>query len=296
MTIYLDIILLENLVLNYLIIYVTGIISKAKIKQLRIILGSMLGAIFTIISYIVNLKIYSNFVIKIVLSVVIIYISFNSKNIKQLGKQVLLFYLVSFVFAGATIGIIYMGNFKNITIQNGVLVGNYTLRTILVGVVIAYFTILLSYKLIKTKISKKDLICDISIKLNNKEIKAKAMLDTGNLLKEPITNTPVIVMEHTLFKGVLPKEILDNIDLILGGDFSKISKQIQDEYISKLRVIPFSSLGKQNGLLLGIKGENLKVNLKDEYKKIDKVIIGIYNKKLTHSNEYTCLIGLNFLN
>ena len=296
MTIYLDVIFLENAIINYIILYVTGIISKSRIKQSRLILGSIIGAIYSIIYYIFRLKMYSSFIIKIVLSIVIIYKSFNSKNFKQLLKQIVLFYLVSFVFGGAAIAIIYMANSHDITIQNGVLVGNYTLKTVLIGIVIAYFTILLAFKIIKTKISKKDLICDIQIELNNKIIQTKAMLDTGNMLREPITNIPVIVMEHTLFYDIIPKQILDNLENILGGDLSEISEDLQSEYISKLKVIPFSSLGKQNGMLVGIKGENLKINYDEEIKEIDKVIIGIYNKSLTKRGEYRSLFGMEILN
>ena len=295
MTVYLDVIFLENIVINYIILYVTGLISKSKIKQNKLLLGALIGAIYSIIYYLIKLKIYSSFIIKIILSIVIIYVSFKSNNYKDLLKKVLLFYLTSFVFGGAIIAIIYMADSQNITIQNGVLVGNYTIKTILIGVIIAYFTILIAFKIIKNKISKKDLICDISVRLDNKSIKTKALIDTGNMLKEPITNLPVIVMEHTLLYDVIPKDILNNTEKILGGDFSKIPDNIRDEYFSKLKVIPFSSLGKQNGMLLGIKGENLTVNLKDEIKKIDKLIIVIYNKSLTKRGEYRSLLGLEIL-
>lgn len=296
MTVYVDVIFLENIIINYIILYVTGIISKTNIKQLKILLGSIIGATYAIIYYILNLKIYSSFIIKIVLSIIIIYVSFNPKKFKILFKQVILFYLISFVFAGATIGIIYMVNFQNITIQNGVLVGNYTIRTILIGIIIAYFLVMIGEKIIKTKFSKKDMICDIEVSFENKKIKTKALIDTGNMLKEPITNTSVIVLEYTLLYDIIPKPILDNLENILGGDLSKIPKDLQTVYISKFRVIPFSSLGKQNGILLGVKGENLIVNINEEMKKIDKVIIGIYNKPLTKNGEYKGLLGLEILN
>ena len=256
MTVYLDVIFLENIVINYIILYVTGIISKSKIIQIKLILGSLIGAIYSIIYYLLNIKIYSNFILKIILSIAIIYVSFKSNNLKELSKKVLLFYLVSFVFGGSAIAIIYMVNSQNIIIQNGILVGSYTIKTILIGIIIAYFTVLAAFKIIKAKISRNDLICDITVNLNNKEIKTKAMIDTGNLLKEPITNMPVIVMEHTLFYDILPKEILNNTEEILGGDFTKIPDDIKMEYSPKLKVIPYSSLGKSNGMLLGIKGEN----------------------------------------
>ena len=295
MTIYIDVIFIENLIINYIIIYLTGIISRVKIKQYRIIMGSIIGAIYSIIYYIVNLKIYSTAIIKIILSIIIVYISFNSKSFKTLSKQILLFYLVSFVFGGAAISIIYMVNSSGITIENGVIIGNYTLKTILIGVIVAYITLMIGFKIIKTRISNKDLICDVVVKINNQKVTTKAMLDTGNLLKEPITNIPVIVMEHTLFYNIIPKEILNNLEEILGGDLSKIPENIQEEYVSRLKVIPFSSLGKQNGMLLGIKADWLEIKENDEIREIDKVIIGIYNKSLTKRGEYRSLLGIGLV-
>ena len=152
MTVYLDVVFLENLIINYIIIFATGIISKAKIKYIRILMGSLVGALYSILYYIINLKMYSTVIIKIILSIVMIYISFKSKNFKTLAKQVLLFYLVSFVFGGAAIAIIYMVNSQDITIQNGVLVGSYTIKTVLIGIIIAYITVIIAFNIIRTKI------------------------------------------------------------------------------------------------------------------------------------------------
>ena len=57
--------------------------------------------------------------------------------------------------------------------------------------------------------------CDINLKINEKQIATKAMIDTGNLVKEPITNTPVVIVEESLLEGIIPKEILKNLENIL---------------------------------------------------------------------------------
>ena len=137
--------------------------------------------------------------------------------------------------------------------------------------------------------------CHIRIKLNQKEIETKAMIDTGNFLKEPITNTPVIVVEHTLLYDCIPKEILNHLENILGGDFSEIPENVKEEYMSKLKVIPFSSLGKQNGMLLGIKAEEIVIKNEEENKTQENVIIGIYNKSLTKRGEYRALLGIELM-
>ena len=156
--------------------------------------------------------------------------------------------------------------------------------------------IITSFKIVKTKITKEDMFCKLEIKINGKILNTVAMIDTGNLLKEPITNTPVIVVEHTILFGYLPKEILNNLDNILGGDFKNISEEIKSEYISKLKFIPFSSLGKQNGMLIGIKSEYIKIIQEEKEIKKENIIIGIYNKSLTKKGEYRALASIEMLN
>ena len=85
-------------------------------------------------------------------------------------------------------------------------------------------------------------------------------------VKDPFTNTPVVVVERTLLYDCIPKQILNNLEEILGGDFEKIPEEIKEEYISKLKLIPFSSLGKQNGMLVGIKPEYVKINKMEKTK------------------------------
>ena len=224
-----------------------------------------------------------------------IYVSFNPKSIKEILKMLVFFYLTSFVFGGAALGVIYMVNAGKISIQNGIIIGNYTLKTIFMGIILAFIIIVVSFKFIKTKISKNDLFCNITIKINKKSVKTKAMVDTGNLLKEPITNISVAVVEHKILYNVVPTEILENIENILGGDFSNISENVKNEYMSKLKVIPFSSLGRQNGMLLGLKADALEIEESDGSKIVDRIIIGIYNKKLSKKGEYGALLGIDII-
>jgi stage II sporulation protein GA (sporulation sigma-E factor processing peptidase) len=295
MTIYIDIVLIENLIMNYIILFTTAVVLKIKVNHIRLILASLLGAGYSIIAYMGIIKVYSSIILKIILSVLIIYIAFNPQNIKKMCKDLLLFYLVSFVFGGAAFALIYIIKPQNILMKNGLFLGTYTLKTVMLGAVVAFCIIIGTFAIIKNKISKKDMFCEIEILINQKKIKTKAMIDTGNMLKEPITNVPVIVVEHILLYSCMPKEILNNLKEIMGGDFKNIPCDIQEKYISKLKLIPFSSLGKQNGMLIGIRPEYVKV-ITDEQEKINKnVIIGIYEKSLTKKGEYQALIGIELL-
>lgn len=292
MTIYIDIVLIENLIMNFIILLATGIILKEKIKIIRLLSGSLIGAIYSVVSYMSILEIYSSMILKIILSIVIVYIAFNPQTIKKLWKDILIFYLTSFVFGGAAFALIYIVKPQDILMKNGLFLGTYPLKTVILGAIVAFVIILAAFTVVKSKITKKDMFYEIEITLNGKKIKTTAMLDTGNGLKEPLTNTPVIVVEHTLLYECIPKEILNNLENILGGEFDNIPEKIKEEYITKLKYIPFSSLGKQNGMLLGIKAESIKIKEIDKEEEKENIIIGIYNKSLTKRGEYRALMGI----
>lgn len=297
MTIYIDIVLLENIIMNYIIIYATAIILKKNKRHIRFLISSIIGAIYSILAYISILKIYSNIFLKIILSIIIVYIAFSPQNIKKMWKALAIFYLVSFVFGGVAFAMIYMIKPQEVLMRNGLFLGTYPLKTVILGAIISFILIVVVFKIIKTQISKKSMYCDIEIKLNEKIINTKAMIDTGNLLKDPITNTPVIVVERSLLYECLPKEILNNIEKILGGDLDSIPENIKNKYMSKLKIIPFSSLGKENGMLIGIKSEYiiLKNSELEEDKKIKNIIVAIYEKSLTKKGEYRALVGLEIV-
>lgn len=295
MTIYIDVVLIENLLMNYIILYATGIVMKIKMKVVRLLLASLIGALYSIMAYISTFGIYSNIILKFILSIIIIYVAYNPQTAKKMWKELMVFYLVSFVFGGAAFALIYIVKPQEILMKNGLFLGTYPLKTVLLGAVLAFVLIIVVFAIAKNKISKKDMFCDIKFKLNGKEIETKAMIDTGNLLKEPITNTPVVVVEHTLLYDCMPKEILNHLEDILGGDFEKVPEEIRINYISKLKLIPYSSLGKQNGMLLGIKPDFLVIQEEENEEKKDNIILGIYNKSLTKRGEYRALLGIELL-
>ncbi len=295
MTIYLDIILCENLLMNYIILFATYVIIKPKTKhpQIRMILSSLLGSIYAIIVYLNILSIYTNLLAKITLSVVMVYIAFAPPNVKQLLKQILIFYLVSFIFGGCTFALIYFLKPENVEMKNGVFVGMYPIRVGLIAGVIAFIITQIAFKINKSKLNNKNTFIEIELYNKNKMTKARALLDSGNMLKEPISQKPVIVVEKTTLSKIIPEEVLNYIEKIVGGDDQE--KNEMQEYLSKIRMVPFMSLGKENGMLIGIRLDKIKINTEDIRLEKENIIAGIYEKKLTKDNKYNALIGLNLL-
>lgn len=296
MIIYLDVVILENLIMNSIIMYATAIILKIDIKHFRILISSTIGAIYSVLTYISNFQIYSNLILKIILSIIMVYIAYKPKNIKILSKQILIFYLTSFLFGGVAFALIYVIKPQEILMKKGLFLGTYPLKSVFLAAIIASIICILGFKIVKNKISKKDMFYKVIITINKKQIETTAMVDTGNLLKDPITGAPVIVVEATLLENIIPQEILLNLENIIGGEFEYVTEEVRSEYISKLKLIPYTSLGKQNGMLLGLKSDKVEIIKDDENIVKQNIIIGIYNKSLTKRGEYRALIGIEIIN
>lgn len=292
MTIYIDIVLLENVCMNYIILFGTAYIAKIKIKHIKLFISSSIGAIYAILAYIGIFPIYANIVVKIILSICMIYIAYNPKNIKRMFKELIVFYLVSFSLGGCAFALLYLIKPQEIFIKNGVYIGTYPIKIIFLGGIVGFAITYMAFSIVKNKMSKKELIYQIEIEIEKKKIETRVILDTGNMLKDPISNAPVILIEKEKLQSILPDNLLDNINKIGGERNERI---IQQKYKNRLRVIPFTSVGKENGIMFGIKVDKVKVLTEDDEIIKENVIICSYEKKFSRTNKYFGLIGLDIL-
>ena len=164
------------------------------------------------------LEIYSNILLKIALSIIMIYIAFFPKNVKVLIKQLILFYLASFVFGGVAFALLYIIKPQDILIKNGLFIGTYPIKIVILGAITGMIIIKIAFQFVKGKISKKDIFCHIEIHINGKAKQLTAMIDTGNFLQEPITKTPVIVAEAVELEEILSNTFIENLSNILKGN------------------------------------------------------------------------------
>ena len=231
-------------------------------------------------------------IIKIILSIVMIKVAYNIKFNKGLIKTLIVFYLISFATAGIAMALIYSNAFTIVKFENNP--ENITrkmsqqslMKNAIISGSIGFIITFLSFKYNKSKITKNDLICELIIKIGNKKVRLKALIDTGNSLKYSNTNDNVIIVEkNTIFSDDEFKKYIEE-----GSDENE-EKNYKNANNTKLRLIPFKSIGKENGVLIGIKPDEV-IMIKDEkITKVENVIIGMYEKKI--GTKYSAIIGIN---
>ncbi len=294
MEIYIDVLFLENVIVNYFILLLTAKFIKSRTSSLRLSLGAILGASYVVVLVLLpNMKIYSTTIAKIILSIAIVAVTFAPERPKSFFKVLALFYLSTFIFAGASFAFIYF-NQSGGFVRNGIVYvfwGSKWVVLILsfamVGIIVRIF-----YEIIQNKLVKEKLLMPIKISFENKMIKLAALVDTGNSLHDPLTNTPVIVVEFLAIKDILPLEIQDIFKESKEEDLDSISSVVSgSKWFSRFRLIPFTSLGKENGMLIGFKPDYIEIGEDETKKGVNNVVVGIYNRALSKNERYKALLG-----
>lgn len=292
--IYLDILLLENLVINYLILYVTAKFLRLKASTLRLFAGAVVGALYVaFIILLPGMKVFYTTLAKILLSLSIVAVAFSPKKVLPFIKTLVIFYISTFIFAGAALAFLFF-NQQGGFVKNGIVYvfgqSKWTLlffSFVTVGIIIKIFM-----EVIQSRYLKERLLIPVKIAFDNRMIDLPALVDTGNSLKDPVTNIPVMVVEFKALEELLPLEIKNLFANSKEEDLNCVTATIStSKWFSRFRLIPYSSMGKENGMLIGFKPDYIELGEEDEKRDIKNVIVGIYNRSLSRNEEYKALVG-----
>ncbi len=297
MTVYLDILILENMAINFIILAATSHFSRIKVSTLKLVLGAFIGAAYVIAAFYPGFHICFTLVGKLLLSMVIIAVTFWPEKLRDFLRLLAIFYLVSFVFGGAAFALFYFSDSGG-SVYNGVFyIESFPLKLLVISMVIAYLVIKWSWSFVKTRMIKEDVMVPISIEFGGNSVSVKSLIDTGNSLRDPISNLPVVVVEYTAVKELLPSEISEAFKDRTEENLELLSETIiKTDWASRFRLIPFNSLGKENGMLIGFKPDRVEVGAEDERKDYSDVIVGIYNNNLSCDQSYRALLSLELVN
>ncbi|MBR2289244.1 MAG: sigma-E processing peptidase SpoIIGA [Clostridia bacterium] len=162
MIVYVDIVFLENWILDFIILLATRIICNSKRKIFRLVLGGLLGSLYTTLSLVFG---FQNMVLTFLVSAVMVWISFGYKSSKNFVKHLGGLYLVAITFGGASLLFANLQKLAKILICGGI-----------AGFILIVFVL----KLLKQKFEK---ICEVEIEYHGKKTKIKALVDSREFVE-----------------------------------------------------------------------------------------------------------------
>ena len=275
---YIEYYIIENLLINYIIISCTSILIK-QYNSKKKWMGAFLGTLYSLTYIYPSFKLLFTIPFKIIIMAIIIFISFSHKNKQDLIRTSLVFFLVNIFICGSTYFIIYFTGIEHMKIS-----------FLIVCVYVSCELLKYIYKDIKSLNYIKSLKRTIDISLLGKHCSCEALVDSGNLLKDPLGNNEVIIVKSKVLKGIISDELVEydyeNIDVL---EFQNLIDIYEKELSSRIRLIPYKHAGSnKSSIILGFKADYIEI----DKNKISNIIIGLSN---FNDLEYDAILSPNIL-
>lgn len=294
--VYIDVVLLENFLMNYLLLYFVNRYCSYKSKTWRISLASIIGSFYVFVIFLQNFSFLYSSIIKLLMSIGMIYIAFSPDSIKKLVRTIILFYIGAFTMSGGILALFYLFDFKFETISGAFIIDGVKSYHLIIGSFIANIFIKLGFDFYENYYSLKKNKVNLKITLLNKTCNIMALIDTGNSLKDPITNLPIIVVYIKSIVNILPKELYDIFLIPSKDNYSIIQRIFSFDEKERVSMIPYKTLGVENGSLIGIRVDVIEVKLGNQSKILKDNIIALYNKPISDLGNYDALAYPEILN
>ncbi len=289
MTVYADVLFFINFSINLPVLYLTGKIARLSVSNRRLILGAVCGALYAVFMFFPRLSFIYGAIAKVLFSLFVVAITFCVRGIRLYIKTVGVFYLVTFCLGGSVMALFYftgMGQSTGALIKNGILYMNLSPGILFLSVGICYCILRIIWGILQSRMAQEAMFRKVGIFWNGKEVWLDALLDTGNALSEPFSGAPVIVAELEGLLPILPPPL----ERAFGDETVRIENIADEAVRGRIRMIPFSSLGKEHGMLIGFRPDSAVLLENEALKDAGEVVVGIYTKHLSKDRSFCALL------
>lgn len=275
----------------------TAFFRKRQVRLWRLICGSLIGTTYLLILFVDLLSPLYSWPGKLLLSMVMIIVAFGLQRMNVLLKDLLVFYVVGFLFGGGMIGLGFLLQGQQ-SMLNGFLVESdayvypqATLLSLIFGYLIMFVLSRLYFQVIEVGKQRSTYIIPFKIWFMDQCIEAKGLLDTGNQLHEPITGVPVMVLQVDQLFSLIPKVILDLVrnDVNVLAN-SLLFEEIPLEWQSRIRLIPYRGVGKGNQLMLSLTPDLVELKDGNLRYQTSRVRIGLTAEKVSADSSFGAIL------
>jgi len=282
--------------MDFVLIWTTAKLTGFVTSFKRISVAALIGALYSVTVYFPVLhNSLLSLLIKVIFSILMIYIAFYPLSLKKMMQALAYFYFTVFAVGGVMLAAVYFINTED-TLQT-VVSGEFSIPEplgyswFLAAVVSVVVMGKYGAKFIIKNFIKSALYVPVVICLGEERVSLKALVDTGNQLTDPFTGKPVMIAELDTLKGIIPEKAFEELGSNNEFDINSVITCLSETYLaSRIRVIPFSSIGEQKGMLVGIRPDAVIVVYDNKMVEIQDIIIGVYKHKLSSKGLYNGLL------
>lgn len=246
MTVYVDGVFALNSAVNYLLLLGTDRLCGGVSRRIRLLLSALLGGLYAAAALFPGLGFLQTVGMKLTVLLLMLLAAFGwQRKTVRLG---LIFAALSAAFAGIVLLVSQLFANGLLLLDAGVY---YPVSFFGLVLTAAALYLLIRFVFFRFFEHGGGQIVPLTLRLGENAIPLRALRDTGNTLRDPITAENVVVAEWTALARLLPDEKLTAADFSAASElFSRLSAKYP-RY--RFRLLPYRTVGTENAMLLAVR-------------------------------------------
>lgn len=278
-----------------MLLWLTAIILKCRVKAWRIISGGLIGSMILIMSmfpYVRDLA--GNVFVKLFFSILMTLTVFGFRRFRFFLSCLCTFYFVTFLTGGILIGSHYFLHF-DFRLQSAAFLANVkgygdpiTWLFVVFSFPIAWYFSKQRIETIETNKVQYDVLVEVSMNIQGLQFSMCGLIDSGNQLYDPISKTPVMVVSILKFKDQLPQKIVQ-----MANDPEKtfdLALELPMEWKQQIRFLPAQVIGKKHQLLPAFKPDFIEIRKGKSQWNVKKALVVFSNQALSSDDKFQCIV------
>lgn len=224
---YLDVYFLENLMMNYFILRMTGRITARSISRCRTTAAAALGAVWACVMVILPIHrfIFLSIVMSFLSGIAMVCAGFGLHGRYTVMRTVTVFYLLVLLLGG-----IWQ------------LLERYFPVRFPVSMLAGYGIVRAGYRFWYRIKNRVQFLYEVTITAGGRTVSMKGLLDSGNQLIMPGTGKPVQVVEFEAVRTLLSREETEELECMM-------KLETVEKPTGRFTYIPYHSIGREQGIL-----------------------------------------------
>ena len=311
--VYADIFFLVNFCFDFSLLYLAGRLARSAVAGRRVAVGAAVGALFGVAALYPQLAFLMSLPAKVVVSALMVVLAYpaTARNLRLFANTLALFYVSSFSVGGAALAWNYLVT-GTASLYGGLAAGSLGLGAVvpavLVGGVLLHWAFVTGKE--RQRVAAFCVPCRVEVEGN--QVEFRGLVDTGNRLRDPLSNDPVLIVDYPALGRLLPPGLLavwrggggregwavggeDEAEEAATGtddpDLGRLTEALGGTaWLARVRLIPFSSLGRANGLLVGFRPDAVIVGRGERSVRRTDVVVCVSPRPLSPEGGYRALV------
>lgn len=209
MVVYVDVLLVVNLIVDFFLLKITFKLLKTDPKPIRVLISSGIGAISSLYIFFPESTAFINITYQLIIGSLIMLTALDFKSLKYFLRSVAVFFTVTCVYGGIMTALWQVLKPKGMVINNSVVYFNISPLVLILSTVSGYFLYLFLNKIfaLPSKTAKK---CSLNLYALGKSVGLTGIIDTGNSITDVLSNSEIIIVDKAVAVSLLGTEDFSN--------------------------------------------------------------------------------------